>query len=221
MKIHKEGRVQVIVSFAIICLLNGLLLCFHSWKIVTYIVLAISVFLAYMMITFYRDPKREIPNDKTGYVNSPNDGKVVAVERIFEKDHLRQDCVQVSVYMTFFNSHCNWVPVSGIVTHVSHEAGNFHRAFLPKSSTENEHSNILIETHDGHRILTKQIAGAYARRVVTYVKDGETVTMGEPLGFIKLGSRMDIFVPAGSEILVKIGDKVRANKTFLAHLPEK
>jgi phosphatidylserine decarboxylase len=108
--------------------------------------------------------------------------------------------------------------VSGKITHVSHVPGNFYAAYLPKSSSENEHSNILIETPEHGSILTKQIAGAIARRIVTYVKEGEDVHIGSPLGFIKLGSRMDIFLPLNSEILVNIGEEVRANVTFLARL---
>jgi phosphatidylserine decarboxylase len=123
--------------------------------------------------------------------------------------------------MTFFDSHCNWIPVSGKIIHLSHQEGNFNRAFLPKSSTENEHTSVLIETPEGHKILTKQIAGAYARRIVTYLQEGDSVRIGDELGFIKFGSRMDVFVPLGSEILVKIGQKVHFNQTILAKLPPK
>ncbi len=118
-----------------------------------------------------------------------------------------------------FNAHSNWVPVSGKIIHMSHLEGNFHAAYLPKSSHENEHTNILIETPDHGKVLTKQIAGAVARRIVTYVNEGDEVHIGSPLGFIKLGSRMDVFLPLGSEILVDLGEEVRSNATFLARLP--
>ena len=123
--------------------------------------------------------------------------------------------------MTIFNAHSNWIPVTGKITHVSHQRGRYMAAYLPKSSTENERSTIVIETPDGHEILSRQIAGALARRIVTYVKAEQICYIGDPLGFIKFGSRMDIFLPVDSEILVKLGDEVRANNTFIANLPSK
>jgi len=139
---------------------------------------------------------------------------------VFEKQFFNEERIQVSIFMSLFNAHANWVPVSGKITHLSHVAGNFWAAYLPKSSHENEHTNIVIETLNNGSILTKQIAGAIARRIVTYVSEGEEVTIGSQLGFIKLGSRMDIFLPVDSEIMVKLGEQVRANVTVLARLPE-
>ena len=111
--------------------------------------------------------------------------------------------------------------MTGKITHVSHKKGRYLGAYLPKSSTENERSNIVIETPEGHKILSRQIAGALARRIVTYVKADQVCYIGDPLGFIKFGSLMDIYLPLDSEILVEIGDEVRANKTFIANLPDK
>ncbi|MDD2244255.1 MAG: phosphatidylserine decarboxylase family protein [Dysgonamonadaceae bacterium] len=220
MQIHKEGKVQVTLTMIIMTLLYALILYFGS-AAVKFIALLPYLFVAQTMISFYANPERKYRGEEKGYVCSPNDGKVVVIEHIFENKFIHKECIQISVYMTFFDSHCNWVPVSGKITHLSHQEGNFHRAFLPKSSTENEHTSVVIETPEGYKILTKQIAGAYARRIVTYLQEGDSVKIGDELGFIKFGSRMDIFVPIGSEILVEVGQKVRFNQTLLAKLPQK
>lgn len=219
MLIHKEGGRIVIQIFVILLAINGVMFYFFPKNILTFFVFAISVILYVLMLNFYRKPRRIYKGKLLDIVNSPTDGKVVVIEKVFEKDFFNEERIQISIFMSFFNAHANWIPVTGKIIHASHVNGRFHAAYLPKSSHENEHSNVVIETPDGHKILAKQIAGAVARRVVTYVKTGDNCTIGDPLGFIKLGSRMDIFLPVDSEILVKLGDEVRANRTFLAHLP--
>lgn len=221
MFIHKEGRKAVLITFIVLLLLNALTGCLLPNNIVDVIVLAVSVILFVLMLNFYKKPKRVYDGDLLGYVNAPTDGKIVAIEKTFEKDFFKEDRIQISIFMSFFNAHSNWVPVTGKVTHYSHQKGNFFAAYLPKSSHENERSNIIIETPDGEKVLTRQIAGAVARRIVTYVKEGESYHIGDPLGFIKLGSRMDVFLPLDSEILVQMGDEVRSNETLLARLPQK
>ena len=218
MKIHKEGKSPLINISIVILLINVTTLYFFSETLFATIVLAISLILLALTINFYRSPERVYKGDLHGLVNSPTDGKVVAIERVHEKIFFNEERIQVSIFMSVFNAHSNWIPVSGKITHYSHVDGNFHVAYLPKSSTENEHTNIIIETPQHGTILTKQIAGAVARRIVTYVKEGEEVHIGSPLGFIKLGSRMDVFLPVNSELMVNIGDEVRANNTFLARL---
>lgn len=221
MLIHKEGRKILLVMFIILALLNGLMLHFLPGNFFTFFVLAVSTILFALMLNFYRKPRRVYKGDLHHYVNAPTDGKVVVIEKIFENKYFNDERIQVSIFMSFFNAHANWMPVTGKVVHYSHDKGNFHAAYLPKSSHENERSNILIETPDGQRVLARQIAGAVARRVVTYVREGKFYHIGDPLGFIKLGSRMDVLLPVDSEILVQIGDDVRANDTLLARLPEK
>ncbi len=220
MKIHKEGKKTLIMWFIILTIINAsAFLLFHT-NYFTFLILVPSIVLYLMMINFYKSPQRSYQGDFDNKVNAPTDGKVVVIERVFEKDYLQQEAIQVSIFMSFFNAHSNWIPVTGKIVHFSHQDGNFHAAYLPKSSTENERTNIVIEMLNGTKILTRQIAGAVARRIVTYVKEGDNCKIGEPLGFIKLGSRMDIFLPLDSKILVKIGDEVHANVTFLAELPE-
>ncbi len=217
MKIHKEGKSPLIKIFIILLLIN-IVVFYFTPNILAFIVLVISVTLFAMSANFYRKPERVYKGDLHGLVNSPTDGKIVAIEKVFEKKFFNEDRIKVSIFMSFFNAHSNWVPVTGKVIHFSHVEGNFHAAYLPKSSTENEHSNILIETPKHGTILTKQIAGAVARRVITYINEGDEVHIGSPLGFIKLGSRMDVYLPVNCEIMVSIGEHVRANDTFLARL---
>lgn len=218
MAIHNEGKKPLIRIFIVLLLINVVITYFLPDTLFAVIVLAVSLILFGLSMNFYKKPNREYKGDLHGLVNAPTDGRIVAIEKVFEKDFFKDERIQISIFMTFFNAHSNWIPVSGKVVHCSHVPGNFYAAYLPKSSTENEHSNILIETPEHGTILTKQIAGAIARRIVTYVKEGEIVHIGSPLGFIKLGSRMDIYLPLDSEILVNIGKEVRANVTFLARL---
>lgn len=221
MLIHKEGRTTLLITTIILAVINGLMYFFFPDSVALFVILFISIVLLALMMNFFKKPRRVYEGDLLGYVNAPTDGKVVVIEKVFEEKYFREERIQVSIFMSFFNAHANWIPVTGKVVHYSHEKGNFHAAYLPKSSHENERSNIIIETPDGHRVLARQIAGAVARRIVTYVKEGEYYHIGDRLGFIKLGSRMDVFLPLDSEILVQIGDEVRANETLLARLPEK
>ena len=218
MKVHKEGKTPLINIFIILLLINIITIYFFSDTIFSKITFIVSLILFATSVNFYKSPERIYKGDLHGLVNSPTDGKIVAIEKIHEKKFFNDERIQVSIFMSLFNAHSNWIPVSGKVTHFSHIEGNFHAAFLPKSSSENEQTNILIETPEHGTILTKQIAGAVARRIVTYVDEGDEVHIGSPLGFIKLGSRIDVILPKNSELMVNIGDEVRANNTFIARL---
>jgi len=221
MLIHKEGRRVLIKWLITFILLNIILFVFCQVKILNYIIFALTAILYATMVNFYKKPKRIYTGQLLGWVNAPADGKIVTIEKVFEKDFLQKECIQISIFMSLFNAHSNWVPVTGKIIHLSHDMGRFHAAYLPKSSKDNERTNIIFETPDGHRILTRQIAGALAKRIVTYVKEGESYNIADPLGFIKLGSRVDVFLPTDSEILVTMKQEVCANKTFLARLPQK
>ena len=218
MKVHKEGKTPLINIFIILLLINIITIYFFSDTIFSKTTFIISLILFATSVNFYKSPERIYKGELHGLVNSPTDGKIVAIEKIHEKKFFNDERIQVSIFMSLFNAHSNWIPVSGKVTHFSHINGNFHAAFLPKSSSENEQTNILIETPEHGTILTKQIAGAVARRIVTYVDEGDEVHIGSPLGFIKLGSRIDVILPKNSELMVNIGDEVRANNTFIARL---
>ena len=218
MKVHKEGKTPLINIFIILLLINIITIYFFSDTIFSKITFIVSLILFATSVNFYKSPERIYKGELHGLVNSPTDGKIVTIEKIHEKKFFNDERIQVSIFMSLFNAHSNWIPVSGKVTHFSHIDGNFHAAFLPKSSSENEQTNILIETPEHGTILTKQIAGAVARRIVTYVDEGDEVHIGSPLGFIKLGSRIDVILPKNSELMVNIGDEVRANNTFIARL---
>lgn len=221
MRIHKEGRKTLTYTLLISFVINFAMFYFLSKNFFTYFIFVVTVVVYILLLNFFRSPNRVYSGQLLGRVNAPTDGKIVALEKVFEKDYLNCECIKISIFMTIFNAHSNWIPVTGKIVHVSHQKGRFMGAYLPKSSTENERSTIVIETPDGHKILSRQIAGALARRIVTYVKAPQICYIGDPLGFIKFGSRMDIFLPLDSEILVKIGDEVRANNTFIANLPVK
>ncbi len=217
-QIHKEGKTPLARIFSVLVFINLINFIFLTDTYFTTIFFFISVLFFAMTLNFYRSPDRTYKGDLHGLVNAPTDGRIVTIEKVTEKEFLHDERIKISIFMSLFNAHANWVPVTGKIVHQSHVDGNFHAAYLPKSSSENEHTNILIETPEYGLILTKQIAGAMARRIITYVKEGEEVHIGSPLGFIKLGSRMDIYLPPDSDILVDIGEEVRANVTFLARL---
>ena len=169
MAIHNEGKKPLSRIFIVLLLINVVITYFLPDTLFAVIVLAVSLILFGLSMNFYKKPNREYKGDLHGLVNAPTDGRIVAIEKVFEKDFFNDERIQISIFMTFFNAHSNWIPVSGKVVHCSHVPGNFYAAYLPKSSTENEHSNILIETPAHGTILTKQLAGAIARRIVTYV----------------------------------------------------
>ncbi len=221
MRIHKEGRKMLSLTLLISLVINMVMFYFFPKNFFSYFIFVATVVIYLFLLNFFRSPNRVYSGKLLGRVNAPTDGKVVALEKVYEDEYLKAECIKLSIFMTIFNAHSNWIPVTGKIIHVSHQKGRYMAAYLPKSSSENERSTIVIETPDGHKILSRQIAGALARRIVTYVKAPQICYIGDPLGFIKFGSRMDIFLPLDSEILVKIGDEVRANKTFIANLSGK
>lgn len=189
----------------------------NLWVSIPVAVLAVlfMVFITY----FFRVPERTVPgHDNHRLVTSVADGKVVVLEKVFEKEYLRKDCIQISVYMDFFDVHCNFWPISGEVEYCKYHPGKYLLAFHPKSSEKNEHFSTCICGEYG-KVLFKQIAGTFARRIVCYAEKGNLENRGEQCGVIKFGSRIDLFVPLDAEIKVKVGDKVKAVESVLAVLP--
>jgi len=149
---------------------------------------------------------------------APADGKIVVIEEVDENKYFNDRRLMISIFMSPLNVHANWFPVDGKVKFVQHQNGNYHRAWLPKASEENERSDVMITTPDGTDVLCRQIAGAVARRIVTYAKEGEDCYIDEHLGFIKLGSRVDVYLPLDSEVCVKMGQSTTGDQTVIAHL---
>ena len=174
-----------------------------------------------IVLNFFRCPIRYFPQEDTdNIVVAPADGKIVVVEEVDEDEYFHDRRLMISIFMSLWNVHANWFPVDGQVKSVKHHNGNFHKAWLPKASEENEHADVLITTPDGVDILCRQIAGAVARRIVTYAKEGEDCYIDEHLGFIKFGSRVDVYLPLGTEVFVKMGQSTIGDQTVIARLQE-
>ncbi len=218
MSIHKEGYKLLIAGFIILLIINLLAGIFIADKtLVKWLVLIFSLALYVFILFFFRLPVRDIEPD-SGLVYAPADGKVVVIEEAEEKEYFRDMRLQVSIFMSPLNMHSNRYPVSGHVKYIRYHHGKYIVAWHPKSSELNERSSIVIETADGTEILIRQIAGAVARRIVTYAKENQEVRQGDELGFIKFGSRVDIFLPLGTEIEIPILQQVKANKSIIARI---
>lgn len=175
--------------------------------------LGMCMFITY----FFRVPRRQQIGNGTA-VSSVADGKVVIIDRVMENEYLKRECIQVSVYMDFFDVHANFWPVTGEVSYYKYHPGKYLLAFLPKASELNEHSSTCIRTENGKEVFFKQIAGTFARRIVCYAQEGMKVEAGKQCGVIKFGSRIDIFLPLDADIQVEIGDYTRACETIIANL---
>lgn len=221
-KIHHEGKNIIAVVLLILVVVNVAAYMFIEYKPIPIAFIVLSVLLFMLVLNFFRLPRRHFKGEKDGsVVVSSVDGTVVALEEVYEDEYLHKNVIQLSVFMTVFNVHANWVPVAGDVKYVKHHSGRFLAANLPKSSTDNERSTVVIITPGGDDILVRQIAGAIARRIVTYVEVGDQVDINDFVGFIKFGSRVDIFLPLDTEILVKLGDKTWGGETQVARLARK
>lgn len=222
MKIHQEGREILLVIFAVLTVLNILSYYFIEPRWISTLILAASVVLYLVVVNFFRSPRRIYRGnfDKNINVIAPADGRIVALEEVMENEYFHEKKLQLSIFMNLFNVHANWFPVEGEVIHVSHQNGRYQSAFLPKSSTENERSTVVIKTPGGTDVLMRQIAGAMARRIVTYAEPGDSCGIDEHMGFIKFGSRVDLFLPIGTKVYVKLGDRTTGGMTHVADLPD-
>lgn len=222
-KIHSEGNTLLIILALVLAAINvPLWLTLMDCCIAVPIACtAVSGTLFLLVLNFFRSPKRRFKGDITNAVVSSADGKVVALEEVYEDEYLKTNVIQLSVFMSVFNVHANWFPVDGKVIYTKHHNGRFLAAYLPKSSTDNERSTVVIETPGGQKVLMRQIAGAMARRIVTYAEPGDDANIEDHMGFIKFGSRVDLFLPLDTEILVKLGDKTLGGVTLVGRLNPK
>jgi len=218
MAIHKEGYKILAGGFIALLVLNVITaLIWSDEAILRWGFLFFSVLLYVFLLFFFRLPARNLQPDP-GLIYAPADGKVVVIEETVENEYFKDTRLQISIFMSPFNMHSNRYPVSGRVKYVCYHPGNYMVAWHPKSSELNERSSIVVETESGEEILIRQIAGAVARRIVTYAKQDQKVTQGEELGFIKFGSRVDVFLPLGTEVEVPILQLVKANKSIIAKI---
>lgn len=219
-RLHSEGN-DILRKSLLIILVTGALL-YYLLRDVTlwpfYVYMAICIILYAMAVNFFRCPIRIFNGDKEGTVLAAADGKVVVIEEVDENEYFHDRRLMISIFMSITNVHANWFPVEGLVKKVVHHKGNFHKAWLPKASTENERSTVVIETPDGKDVLVRQIAGAVARRIVTYAREDEDCYFDEHMGFIKFGSRVDVYLPTDTEVLVKMGQRTVGNQTVIAKL---
>lgn len=216
MTIHKEGRTLLVVLLIILIGINTLVTyTIPEQKIVLQLTLVASIIIFLLVLQFFRNPIFKVSKDANDVI-APADGKVVVIEETTEGEYLKDRRIQLSIFMSPVNVHVNRTPVAGVVEFFKYHAGKYLVAWHPKSSTENERTTMVIKMENGASILVRQIAGAVARRIKWYVKNGQSFDQGEEFGFIKFGSRVDVFLPIGTDIKVKIGDKTKGGRTVLA-----
>ena len=220
MTIHKEGYISIALCILFIAVLNAAVQFYlPDWVVLKWIIYILSFALFVIILQFFRSPKISIDQDES-WVLCPADGKVVVIEETVETEFLKDKRIQLSVFMSPINVHINRNPISGVVKYFKYHPGKYLVAWHPKSSTENERTTVVTENKNGVQVLFRQIAGALARRIVWYVKEGDVVEQGDQFGFIKFGSRVDLFLPLGTQIMVNIGEVVKGGKTVLAKLAE-
>lgn len=217
-RIHREGY-RIIAG--VLILLAGLNVAgWMIWQgptIYNYLGLGASLVFFVFIVMFFRAPARPLEPDPL-MIFAPADGKIVVIEETYEKEYFRDNRLQISIFMSPFNMHSNRYPISGTVTWTQYQPGKKYHARSPKSSELNERSSVVVTSESGTEILVRQVAGAVARRIVTYSKRGDRVHQGEELGFIKFGSRVDIFLPPGTAVDVQMFEQVRASRTILARV---
>jgi phosphatidylserine decarboxylase len=216
MTIHREGRTLLFALLVILFLVNWAISFYlPESTVVQNIVLGVSIILYVLILQFFRIPIFTV-NKNENLVLAPADGKVVVIEETEEMEYLKSRRKQISIFMSPVNVHVNRMPVSGSISFFKYHPGKYLVAWHPKSSTENERTTVVTKMKNGTEILFRQIAGALARRIKWYIKEGQQLEQGDEFGFIKFGSRVDIFLPLNASIKVKVGDKTKGGKTVVA-----
>lgn len=215
MKFHKEGYTSLALVILFIFIINAVANYFDASDLIKWIIYIVSAFLFIVIVQFFRSPIKRITLDDNAIL-CPADGKVVVIEETEETEYFKDKRIQVSIFMSPVNVHVNRNPISGVVSFFKYHPGKFLVAWHPKSSTDNERTTIVVKKDNGVEVLFRQIAGALARRIVWYVDNDQKVQQGEEFGFIKFGSRVDLFLPLGTKINVNIDDKVIGGKTVIA-----
>ncbi len=219
MRIHKEGRTILFVLLLSLVILNGALIYLVAPdQPLQSIILAVSIILYVLILQFFREPVFDVVKNEKQVI-APADGKVVVIEETEETEYLKSRRIQISIFMSPVNVHVNRMPVGGSIRYYRYHPGKYLVAWHPKSSIENERTTVVAKMKNGTEVLFRQIAGAVARRIKCYVKEGQTLEQGQEFGFIKFGSRVDIFLPLNATILIKTGQATTGGKTVLAELP--
>ena len=219
-RIHREGRGLIVGTVLLLFIINVPVYLFVEPHWVSAITLILAAVLLVFVTYFFRNPVRVLEIDDPNFIIAPADGRVVVVEPTEENEYFHEQKLQVSIFMSPFNVHANWYPIEGTVLVSEHQKGRHKGAWLPKSSTENERSLVVIETPSKVQVAIRQVAGAMARRIVTYAKPGHQAHRNTHLGFIKLGSRVDMYLPLDTEMFVTVGEAVRGNETVMARLAD-
>lgn len=217
-RLHNEGTSTLLLGALAILAVVAVTWLVCPVKYLSYCILAVLAVVYGIMLNFFRCPVRMFQGPTTKSVVAPADGKIVVIEEVEETEYFNDKRIMVSIFMSLTNVHANWIPCEGVVTKVCHQDGNFHKAYLPKASTENERSTVVIKTPHGQEVMARQIAGAMARRIVTYAEEGSECYIDDHMGFIKFGSRVDVYLPLGTEILVRLGQKTVGDETLIAKL---
>lgn len=221
MKLHREGYLVITIGLIILGAIqygNYLLFTATGWTWLFALLTLGALVMSYLIIQFFRVPNRTVQTSSELDVICPADGKVVVIEEVEETEYFKDKRIQISIFMSPLNVHANFNPIKGLVKYVKYHPGLFLVAWHPKSSTDNERSTFVVEHSTGKEVLFRQIAGAVARRICYYAKEGDRVEVGSEFGFIKFGSRIDIFLPLGTKIDVNIGDKVQGKITKIGKL---
>lgn len=221
LRIHREGRNLIIGTVLLLFIINVVIYIQFPQRWIFAVSLILTAALLVFVTYFFRNPVRVLDVDDPNFIIAPADGRVVVIEPTEENEYFHEKKLQVSIFMSPFNVHANWFPIEGTIIESSHQKGRHKGAWLPKSSIENERSLVIIETENKVRIAVRQIAGAMARRIVTYAKAGKPCHRNTHLGFIKLGSRVDMYLPLDTEMFVQVGEAVRGNETIIARLADK
>ena len=216
MKFHKEGYASLLVAIVFAVVLNGLIYLFlNDYQVIKIIGYVISGFLLVVILQFFRSPSRDF-KAIDGAIISPADGKVVVIEEVEETEYFKDKRLQVSVFMSPVNVHINRYPIAGIVKYFKYHPGLYLVAWHPKSSTENERTTIVVENSKGQSLLFRQVAGALAKRIVFFHKEGQVANQTDECGFIKFGSRVDLYLPIGTKLNVNLNEKVKGGITKIA-----
>ncbi len=217
MKFHKAGTTTIYYAtaiFAVLILISWFFITDNSLKLG---ILGTYGLVYFLIIQFFRYPERSIVHNENVII-SPADGKICEIKETIESEYLGTKCLQVSIFMSPTNVHINWIPVPGQVTYMKHKDGEFYAAFKDKSAEENERMTTAVKLKDGREIVMKQIAGAMARRIINYVQVGDNVDQTTELGFIRFGSRVDLYLPLGTKLNVKLRDKVKGSQTIIGQI---